>query len=59
VIVAPRLSLDFSSFAIRKLGARIASRIKFEDHSGDKTSAEKLIKALGDFVEPLVKALKK
>jgi hypothetical protein len=31
----------------------------FEDHSGEKTSAEKLIKALGGFIEPLVKALKK
>lgn len=26
---------------------------------GDKTSAEKLIKTLGDFIEPLIKALKK
>jgi hypothetical protein len=31
----------------------------FEDHSGEKNSAEKLIKALGGFIEPLVKALKK
>jgi chromosome segregation ATPase len=31
----------------------------FEDHSADKTSAEKLIKALGGFIDPLVKALKK
>ena len=31
----------------------------FEDHSRDKNSAEKLIKALGDFIDPLVKALKK
>jgi hypothetical protein len=31
----------------------------FEDHSGDKTSAEKLIKALGGFIDPLLKALKK
>jgi hypothetical protein len=31
----------------------------FEDHSSDNTSAEKLIKALGSFVEPLIKALKK
>jgi uncharacterized coiled-coil DUF342 family protein len=31
----------------------------FDDHSAEGTSAEKLIKAMGNFIEPLVKALKK
>jgi hypothetical protein len=29
------------------------------EESGDKNSTEKLLKALGDFIEPLLKALKK
>lgn len=31
----------------------------FEDNSGDKNSAERIIKAMGDVVEPIVKGLKK
>jgi hypothetical protein len=57
----PEELAKYTAFVIDSVGRVFTSPTEkiFDDHSTDKNSAEKLIKALGDFIEPVIKGLTK
>jgi len=57
----PEELAKYTAFVIESVGKVFTSptdRI-FDDQSGDKNTAEKIIKAVGDVIEPIVKAVRK
>jgi hypothetical protein len=57
----PEEVAKYTAFVIDSVNRVFSSPTErvFEDHSGEKNSAEKIIKAVGDVVVPLAKGLKK
>lgn len=57
----PEERLKYATFIIDSINRVFTSptEIVFEDHAKDRNSAEKVIKAVGDIIDPLAKALRK
>jgi hypothetical protein len=58
---SPTEKAKYTAFVIDSVNRVFTSptSVIFDDQSSDKNSAEKVIKAVGDIIEPLAKAIKK